>query len=242
MDIGQVREGANMTIDVYSNYGTMFIQTMAPVGSRKRIELHRIFLFSFSLYSITTVLPEQLRDLALNFLGIAGSKFIFEFNEGGGEFNAGCYARDMERYGFYIDQCAQFVTPSLVRYANMEIYGQATNRYEVWCAHAAKLGTNFYFTVLNALPLMYGNRFPQMCNYWHVGSVNDADAAVAACPPFPLTWTATRDGKTVFNCLPETLALLTKVLIAVKLPELVGKEDAVELVPSAEGCRWLQDR
>jgi hypothetical protein len=92
------------------------------------------------------------------------------------------------------------------------------------------------------MPLMYGNRFRKMCDNWHVGSVNDADTAVAACPPCPLTWTATRDGKTVFYFRPETIALLMKVLIAVKLPDLVDKGDAAELVPSAEGCRWLQDR
>ena len=238
--IDRIRQGAEMLIDTMTTYGMMIDKL--PVRSRKRIELYRNIVTPFSYYSLVNVLPDKMADLATNVLGIEGSKFIFEFNEGGGEFNAGCVARDLGSYGVSADQSGYFVEPSTQRYANMAISDEAKSRFQVTCAHAAKLGADYSLSVFFAWPLMYSTSFQQMLSCFGLHSANDVDAATDAWVPTSLSWAATRDGKTESYFRPETMALLMKVLIAVRMPDMLERGDAVELVPLVEQCRWLRDR
>ena len=229
-----------MLINAMTMYG-MIIDKL-PVRSRKRIELYRAILNPLAWFSLVNVLPDKVADFATNVLGIEGSRFIFEFNEGGGEFNAGCFARDLGNYGGSLDQLGYFVVPSTQRYANMGISDEAKSRFQVTCAHAAKLGADYSISVFFAWPLIYDNSFQQMLSCFGLHSANDVDAATDAWVPISVSWTATRDGKTEFYFRPETMALLMKVLIAVRMPDMFERGDAVELVPLVEQCRWLSDR
>jgi hypothetical protein len=124
----------------------------------------------------------------------------------------------------------------------MEIYGQAINRYYVWCNASSEQGLSLAYAVLHGCPLISDVDFQQICSCWRMTSINIVDVLVQAWPASRTTWTATRVSETEFCFRPETLALLMKLLIAVKMPEAAERGDIVELVPPAEECRWLRDR
>lgn len=58
---------------------------------------------------------------------------------------------------------------------------------------------------------------------------------------FDMPWTATRDGKTRFFFRPETIGLLIKVLMAMKMSDLLQREEVDGLVPTVDECQWLTD-
>lgn len=126
--IHDVKAGAKLVINCALAYNMMAEKN--PVGSRKRIELRRLVMNTFAAYSIANFLPEQLLDAALNLLGVAGSKFEIAFDEGAGVFDAWCYARDMANYRFCVDLMGQYITASLVRFANMGIYSKVVAGYK----------------------------------------------------------------------------------------------------------------
>ena len=97
-------------------------------------------------------------------------------------------------------------------------------------------------SVFYAWPLIYDDSFQQMLSCFGLHSANDVDAATDAWVPTSFSWAATRDGKTEIYFRPETVALLMKVSIAVRIPDMLERGDAVELVPLVDQCRWLRDR
>jgi hypothetical protein len=238
VNIEQVKEGARLNIYCGLAFGKM-VENM-PAGSRKRIELNRIMMNTFAAFSITNVLPKQLSDAALHLLGVAGSKFEIAFDEGGGVFDAGSYARDMSNYGFWMDHIAHYISPSLVRFANMQIYSKAVARFEVWVAHSVQHSGTFELCAWYSWPLLYG-RFQHMLICCGLTSVGDVDKVAEGWAPSKIAWAATRDGKNYFYFHRKASVMLMKALMAVNMPDLLQREEADEFVPAVDECPWLKD-
>ena len=133
------------------------------------------------------------------------------------------------------------------RYFDVKPAQEAAVEYEAYVAadsvNSYSKNRNLFYPIMMALPFFFDPaRFKRLTGFWSLTSFSAVDAVIDSSADALFSWTSDDDDNFPGNACPETIKLIMKSHLAVKLAQLVDRGDIVELVSPVANCPWIQDR